>query len=82
MFDLTVTTATNLHFGLPELLIILAIPSGTWCAWKSRYGLARAVAVLCRPFLPDGRQEAAGRLPAPPEPLTLPEPQKASRRLP
>lgn len=62
MLDVTATVVTNLHLGLSDLLTILAIPSGTWWVWRSRYGLAKAAAVLhlrCR-FLLDGRQKAAG----------------------
>ncbi len=81
MLDATITTVINLHVSLPELLAALAIPSGTWWAWKRRYGLAKAAAVLRRRSLPDSRQRAAGRLPGPSEPLALPEPQKVSRRL-
>ena len=81
MLDVTNTTVTHLHLGLPELLAVL-IPLGVWWAWKSRHDLARAAAVLRHRSLPDGRQKAAGRLPGLSEPLTLPEPQKASRRLP
>lgn len=71
MFDVTVTTVTNLHFGPHELLTVLAIPFGTWWAWRSRYDLARVTMVLRRRSLPDGRQKATGRLPAPPQPLAL-----------
>lgn len=78
MLDATITTVIN----LPELLAALAIPSGTWWAWKRRYGLTRAVAVMRRRSLPDGQQKVAGRLSGLSEPLVLPEPQKASRRLP
>ena len=82
MLNATITTVINLHVSLPELLAILAVPSGTWWAWKRRYGLARAAAVLRRRSLPDNRQEAAGRLPGPSEPQVLPDPQKAVRPLP
>ena len=81
MLDVTNTTVTHLHLGLSELLAVL-IPFGVWCAWKSRHDLVRVATTLHRRSLPGGHQKAAERLPAPPEPLTLPEPQKASRRLP
>ena len=82
MFDVTVTTVTNLHLSPADLLAVLAVPFGTWRAWKSRYDLARIAAVLRRRFPLDGHQKATERLPAPSKPLALPEPQKASRRLP
>jgi hypothetical protein len=81
MLDVTNTTVTHLHLGLSELLAVL-IPLGAWCAWKSRHDLVKVVTILRRRSLPDGCQKVAGLLPTPSEPLTLPEPQKASRRLP
>ena len=81
MLDVTITTVTSLHLGPPGLLAALMAPFGTWWAWRFRYGLARVAMALGRRFLPDGRQGAAGRLPGPSKPLTLPDPQKASRRL-
>ena len=81
MFDFTATTTTNLHLGPHELLTVL-IPLGTWWAWKSRHDLVKVATGLRRRYLPDGRQKAAEQLAGPFDPLTLPEPQKASRRLP
>lgn len=81
MFDVTVTTVTNLHLSPHELLAVLAIPFGTCWAWKSRHDLVKVAMALRRRFLPDGHQEATGRLSGPSEPPALPEPQKASRRL-
>lgn len=82
MFDVTVTTVTNLHLSPSDLLAVLAIPFGTCWAWKSRHDLVKVATTLDHRFLPDGRQEAARRLSGPSEPLVLPKPQKASRRLP
>ena len=52
-----------------ELLAVLAIPFGTCWAWKSRHDLVKVATALRRRSLPDGRQEAAGRLSGPSEPL-------------
>ena len=65
MFDITVTTVTNLHLGPRELLTVLAIPFGTWWVWSSRYDLAKVALSLRRRSLPNSRQEAAERLPVP-----------------
>jgi hypothetical protein len=82
VFDVTVTTVTNLHFGLPELLGTLAVPFGSWWAWRSRYDLARVAAALRGRSLPGSRQEATRQLAGLQQLLTLPGPRKAPRRLP
>lgn len=82
MLDVTVTTVTSLHLGPSGLLAALMAPFGTWWAWRSRHGLARVATALGRRSLPDGPQEAAGRLSGLSKPLTLPDPQEATRRLP
>ena len=82
MLDVTVTTVTSLHLGPSGLLAALMALLGTRRTWKYRQDLAMVATALGRRFLPDGRQEAAERLPGPSKPLTVLDPERTSRRLP